>query len=74
MAVRDAFRSGHSSTGGGYALWVFRGGVWTVQKLECGEGYQAGDPPRQQGRFEGEVVKKACEPDLSSTSSPPESE
>jgi hypothetical protein len=66
MPVRDAFHSGFSQPGVGYALWAFQAGAWVVQKVDCGEGYWAGDPPRQAGKFEGEIVKKACEPDLSS--------
>jgi hypothetical protein len=45
-----------------YALWEYRSGSWVVKKPAGAEGFQAGSPPAQQGRFEGEIVRKYCEP------------
>jgi hypothetical protein len=49
---------------GGYSLWVFRCGSWELMKSSCSEGYLPGGPPSQEGQYEGEVVRKYCEPDL----------
>jgi hypothetical protein len=54
-----------------YALWEYRSGSWVVKKPGNAEGYHSGSPPAQAGRFEGEIVRKYCEPVLGSASEPP---
>jgi hypothetical protein len=54
-----------------YALWEFRSGSWIVKEPGSAEGYHPGSPPAQAGRFEGEIVRKYCEPILGSASEPP---
>ncbi len=49
---------------GGYCVWEYREKTWAVAKQACGLGYHAGDPPRGEGRFEGELLRKHCEPVL----------
>ena len=56
---------------GGYSLWVFRSGSWELMRSSCPEGYLPGGPPSQAGQFEGEVVRKHCEPDLRPAGPPP---
>ena len=51
-----------------YALWEYRSGSWVVKKPGDAEGYHPGSPPAQAGRFEGEIVRKYCEPVLGSAS------
>ena len=60
-----------STAGSGYALWEYRSGSWVVKKPGDAEGYQPGSPPAQEGRFEGEIVRKYCEPVLGPASEPP---
>jgi hypothetical protein len=52
------------ATATAYALWEFRSGSWVVKKPGDAEGFHAGSPPTQEGRFEGEIVRKYCEPVL----------
>jgi hypothetical protein len=54
----------------GYTLWEYRSGSWVVRKPGHAEGYHAGSPPNQEGRFEGEIVRKYCEPVLDPASKP----
>jgi hypothetical protein len=53
-----------------YALWEYRSGSWVVKKPGNAEGYHSGSPPAQAGRFEGEIVRKYCEPILGWASEP----
>ncbi len=50
------------ATGSAYALWEYRSGSWVVKSPGDAAGYHAGNPPAQKGRFEGEIVRKYCEP------------
>ena len=63
--------SGGAVSAGAYALWEYRSGSWVVKKPGDAEGYHPGSPPVQAGRFEGEIVRKYCEPVLSLASEPP---
>ena len=47
---------------GGYGIWEYSRGAWSLRRLECGVGFAPGDPPEQAGRFEGELIRKYCEP------------
>jgi hypothetical protein len=47
---------------GCYGIWEFSRGAWSLRRLECGVGFAPGDPPEQAGRFEGELIRKSCEP------------
>jgi len=61
----SGFESSHGLTSkGGYTLWEYRSVTWAVKKPGHGEGYHPGSPPTQAGRFEGEIVRKPCEPVL----------
>jgi hypothetical protein len=53
-----------------YTLWEYRSGSWLVKKAGNAEGYHPGSPPNQVGRFEGEIVRKYCEPVLDPASKP----
>jgi hypothetical protein len=52
----------HKKAVGGYGIWEFSRGGWSLRRLECGVGFAPGDPPAQAGRFEGELIRKYCEP------------
>ena len=63
--------SSHGETAkSAYALWEYRSGSWIVKKPGDAEGYHPGSPPAQAGRFEGEIVRKYCEPVLGLASEP----
>jgi hypothetical protein len=47
---------------GGYGIWEFSRGAWSLRRVVCGVGFAPGDPPAQAGRFEGELIRKYCEP------------
>jgi hypothetical protein len=47
---------------GGYGIWEFSQGAWSLRSAECPEGYAPGTPPVQPGRFEGELLRKYFEP------------
>lgn len=64
MPVQKVLGSSQFMASGGYALWTFKSDAWELMKSDCAEGYIPGGPPIQQGKFDGEVVKKPCEPDL----------
>ena len=59
------------AAGSAYALWEYRSGCWVVKKPGDADGFHAGSPPTQEGRFEGEIVRKYCEPVLGPASQPP---
>jgi hypothetical protein len=48
--------------GMGSALWKSVAGEWVLLKCGCVEGYEAGSPPVDRGKYEGEIVRKLCEP------------
>ena len=52
----------HSKASGGYGIWEFSQGAWSLRRAECPVGYTQGSPPVQAGRFEGELIRKYCEP------------
>jgi len=58
------------AAGSGYTLWEYRSGSWVVKKPGNAEGYHPGSPPNQEGRFEGEIVRKYCEPALEPAGKP----
>ncbi len=71
----SGLESSHGLTAAaGYTLWEYRSGSWVVKKPGHGEGYHPGSPPKQEGRFEGEIVRKPCEPVLEPASEPPADE
>ncbi len=47
---------------GGYGIWEYSRGTWMLRRLVCGVGFAPGEPPEQAGRFEGELIRKYCEP------------
>jgi hypothetical protein len=47
---------------GGYGIWQFSQGAWSLRSATCPVGYAPGAPPTQAGRFEGELIRKFCEP------------
>ncbi len=47
---------------GGYGIWEFSRGDWSLRRAICGVGFAPGGPPTQAGRFEGELIRKCCEP------------
>jgi hypothetical protein len=53
--------SGHKASGG-YGIWEFSHGAWALRSAEYPVGYTPGAPPAQAGRFEGELIRKYCEP------------
>ena len=52
----------HSKAAGGYGIWEFSRGAWSLRRAMHGVGFAPGDPPAQAGRFEGELIRKYCEP------------
>jgi hypothetical protein len=52
----------HSKASGGYGIWEFSQGAWSLRSATCPVGYTPGAPPAQAGRFEGELIRKYCEP------------
>lgn len=48
--------------GMGSALWESVAGEWLLLKCGCSEGFEAGSPPADLGKYEGEIVRKLCEP------------
>jgi hypothetical protein len=71
LSLAKGGSSGGVAVGSAYALWEYRCGSWVVKKPGDAEGYHAGSPPAQQGRFEGEIVRKYCEPVLVPASTSP---
>jgi hypothetical protein len=47
---------------GGYGIWEYSEGTWSLRSAVCPDGYTPGAPPDQPGRFEGELIRKYCEP------------
>jgi hypothetical protein len=47
---------------GGYGIWEYSQGAWSLRRAVCPVGYTPGAPPVQEGRFEGELIRKYCEP------------
>lgn len=45
----------------GFALWQSVKGEWLLFKCECVEGFEAVVPPENLGKYEGEIIRKACE-------------
>ncbi len=43
---------------GGFCIWVFRGGKWTLEGDFCLEGYEPGPPPCGVGLMEGYAVRQ----------------
>lgn len=46
----------------GECLWEYTGGAWVVNECNCIEGNECGHPPGVAGTYEGEIVRKLCEP------------
>ena len=42
---------------GGYALWIYRAGKWTLERNCSERGYECSGPPARSGWYEGEIVK-----------------
>ena len=51
--------------GMGSALWESVAGEWVLLKCGCAAGFEAGSPPVDPGKYEGEIVRKFCEPMVS---------
>lgn len=71
LSLAKVGSSGGVASKSAYALWEYRSGSWVVKRPAGAEGFQAGSPPAQKGRFEGEIVRKYCEPVLGPASAPP---
>jgi len=54
---------GCSGPGGGhgYCIWQFVKSKWVAKVQSCEPGCDCGGPPSAPGRFQGEIVQKACE-------------
>ena len=52
----------HRKASGGYGIWEFSQGAWSLRSAVCPVGYTPGAPPLQAGRFEGELIRRYCEP------------
>jgi hypothetical protein len=52
----------HRKASGGYGIWEYSQGAWSLRNAMCPDGYTPGAPPVQAGRFEGELIRKYCEP------------
>jgi hypothetical protein len=63
-AVPPLVASSWKMAAGGYCVWEYEDETWTVKKESCALGYHPGDAPQEKGRFEGEVLRKHCEPVL----------
>ena len=46
----------------GHTLWESHKGAWVVKACACAAGNEAGPPPEDPGKFEGEIVRKPCQP------------
>jgi hypothetical protein len=55
-------RTALADLGTGSALWESVAGNWVLLKCGCTAGFQAGLPPEEPGRYEGEIIRKFCEP------------
>lgn len=44
----------------GTCLWEFDGSAWTVKSVESQNGGIVGEPPRQPGRFKGQLRATPC--------------
>jgi hypothetical protein len=60
ISFTDRAFSSDSATGS--ALWQSVAGDWVLLKCGCAEGFDAGSPPQDSGKYEGEIVRKLCEP------------
>ncbi len=47
---------------GGYGIWEYSQGAWSLRSAVCPVGYTPGAPPVQAGRFEGELIRKYFDP------------
>lgn len=56
--MKGLFDTGSFKSGAGYAVWVFRGGSWTLVENECEEGYEPGSPPAIEAPYEGYRVRQ----------------
>ena len=54
--------SSAGSPKGGLTLWQYTADGWAVKKSEPEPGYQQGPPPREPGRFVGELRRTPCVP------------
>jgi hypothetical protein len=59
--VADATTTQRKASGG-YGIWIFSQGAWSLRSAACPVGYAPGAPPAQAGRFEGELIRKYFEP------------
>jgi hypothetical protein len=46
----------------GAALWESVAGEWVLLECGCVAGYEAGPPPAEPGTYEGQIIRKLCEP------------
>ncbi len=59
MFEYHAYPTGHSyKYEGGFCIWVFRGGKWTLEADFCEEGYEPGAPPARTGEMEGYAIRQ----------------
>jgi len=56
--------SSQKATYGGYSVWEYQDETWSLRKESCSLGYHAGQSPKEKGQFEGQLVRKHCEPVL----------
>lgn len=68
ISVQDPVLGGVGSSeyaaSGGYGVWEYQNETWTLNKESCSLGYHAGQAPTEKGQFEGQLVRKHCEPVL----------
>lgn len=60
MFEHHAYPSGpvYNRYEGGFCIWVFRGGKWTLEADFCEEGYEPGAPPSRTGDIEGYAIRQ----------------
>jgi hypothetical protein len=48
--------------GVGDSLWESVAGEWVLLKCGCASGFEPGSPPIEPGAYEGQILRKLCEP------------
>jgi hypothetical protein len=48
----------------GYCMWQYGEKGWVVIKKRCQPGHHCGPPPREKGKFVGEIKRKFCVVDV----------
>jgi hypothetical protein len=46
----------------GFCVWVFKDKQWVERECHCGRDFGCGDPPSDEGQYEGQLVRKGCDP------------